>query len=293
MNHPPSDAPSARPPVLLVTGASGYVGQAVTRHPACRRFGRLAGTFLSQPISIDGWDLHQIDVTDRAAIAALWDAVRPTHVIHTAANFHNPNALADSVVTGTQAVLEASIAHQSRLIHLSTDMVFDGEHAPYRENSPVGPLTPYARAKVEAETSIQQSALSEWVIVRTSLVTGLHPIDLRTQWVVESVRDGKPITLFTDEFRCPVWVDDLAAALLELCHHDYCGILHVTGPQRLSRYDLGRLICRWAGLDPTGITADTVAASGLIRPRDCTLDISLAQRLLNVRLRAMEDYQIR
>lgn len=293
MNHPPTDTSFATNPVLLVTGASGYVGQALTRHPACRGFGGVAGTFLSQPISAAGWDLYQIDITDRAAVAALWDAVRPTHVIHTAANFHNPAALADSVVTGTQAVLEASIAHQSRLIHLSTDMVFDGEHAPYAENSPVGPLTPYARAKVEAETLIQQSALAQWVIVRTSLVTGLQPIDLRTHWVVDSVRDGKPITLFTDEFRCPVWVDDLAAALLELCHHDYCGILHVAGPQRLSRYDLGRLICRWAGLDPAGITADTVAASGLIRPRDCTLDISLAQRLLNVRLRAMEDYQIR
>lgn len=284
-----TDASPMRAPVLLVTGISGYLGQAIARHPAALVFTRRAGTFLSQPISLPGWELHQLDVTDPAAVAHVWDEVRPTHVIHTAANFRDPRGLVDSIVLGTRAVLEASISHGARLLHLSTDMVFDGEHAPYREDAPVGPLTPYAHAKVNAEALIEASSLPSWVIVRTSLVTGLQPIDPRTQWVIDSVRQHKPITLFTDEFRCPVWVDDLAGALLELAQHDYRGIIHIAGPQRLSRDELGNIICRWAGLDPTGITKSTVAASGLVRPRDCTLDISLAQRLLKVHLRSIDE----
>ncbi len=288
MNHLPPDTPGMTTPVLLITGASGYLGQVIVRYPACQGFVRRVGTYLSQPVSLPGWDMRQLDVTDRAAVASLWDEVRPTHVIHTAANFRTPSALVDSIELGTHAVLEASIRQGARLVHVSTDMVFDGEHAPYNEAAAPGPLTPYAHAKVAAERLIQQSALRAWVIVRTSLVTGRQPLDPRTQWVIDSVRSHKTITLFTDEFRCPVWVEDLASALLELTRHPFQGILHVAGPQRLNRYELGEKICRWAGLDPAGITASTVAASGLVRPRDCTLDISLAQQLLTTPLHSMD-----
>ncbi len=289
MNRPRPDAFQSQASTLLVTGISGYVGQAVARHPASQGFDRLIGTYLTQPIAIPGWDVRRLDATDRAAVNRLWDEVHPTCVIHTATNFRDPTALVNSIVQGTRAVVDASLTHGAHLVHLSTDMVFDGEHAPYREDAAVGPLTPYASAKAGAEDLIQASSLPSWVIIRTSLVTGLQPLDPRTQWVIDSVRHHTPITLFTDEYRCPVWADDLAGALLELTRGDVRGLLHVAGPQRLSRYELGERICRWAGIDPAGITAGTVAASGLVRPRDCTLDISRAQRLLHVRLRTIDE----
>ena len=289
MSRRPPDPPPLHSSTLLVTGVSGYLGQAIARHPARRQCTYTYGAYLSQPLPAAGWEVRQLDITDPAAVAQLWDDVRPSCVIHTAANFRQPHALVDSITRGTRAVVDACTAHGARLLHLSSDMVFDGEHAPYRETAAMGPLTPYARAKVEAEELIRGSSLPSWVIVRTSLITGLAPLDARTQWVIDSVRDQQPIVLFTDEFRCPVWVDDLAAALLELAGHDYCGVLHITGPQRLSRYALGVRICRWAGLDPARITASTVAASGLIRPRDCTLDITLAQHLLRTRLRSIDE----
>lgn len=289
MNRLRIDTPTAQASTLLVTGISGYVGQAIAHHAGGQDFTRRAGTFLSQPVRLAGWDVRQLDVTDDTAVASLWDELQPTHVIHAATNFRDPRAQADSIVVGTRTVLEACLRHGTRLLHLSTDMVFDGEHAPYTEDAAVGPLTPYARAKADVEHLITTSALPSWVIVRTSLVTGLQPLDPRTQWVIDSVRHHHPITLFTDEFRCPVWADDLAGALLELTRHDYRGILHIAGPQRLSRHELGERICHWAGLDPAGITIGTVATSGLVRPRDCTLDISRAQRLLHVRLRSIDE----
>ena len=89
--------------------------------------------------------------------------------------------------------------------------------------------------------------------------------------------------------RCPVWVEDLAAALLELAQLDFQGVLNVAGPQRLSRYAFGVKLCTFAGLDPAAITAAEVANSGLVRPRDCTLDIRLAQRVLRTRLRGVDE----
>ena len=94
-----------------------------------------------------------------------------------------------------------------------------------------------------------------------------------------------PVALFTDEYRSPVRIEDLAAALVELVEHNYRGVLHVAGPERLSRYELGLRIAAYHGREPSpGILRGTVAGSGLIRPRDCTLDIALARRILRTPL---------
>jgi dTDP-4-dehydrorhamnose reductase len=99
---------------------------------------------------------------------------------------------------------------------------------------------------------------------------------------------ARPVTLFTDEYRGPVRTEDLAAALVELIEHDYQGVLHVAGPERLSRYELGLRIAAYHGRAPSpGIVAGTVAGSGLVRPRDCTLDITLARRILRTPLRPL------
>ncbi len=277
-----------RAPTVLITGISGYVGQGLARHPALANAGRVVGTYLQQPVSFPGIETVQLDLTAPHAVRDLWAAVRPDVVIHTAANFREPALLVQSIVHGTQQVCEATRAQGARLIHLSSDVIFDGEHAPYTEQAPPAPITSYAQAKADAEAVVRAAGLAAWVMVRTSLVTGLTPADPRTRWVWESVRMGRPITLFTDEYRCPVWVEDLAGALLELVWNDFGGVLNVAGPQRLSRYEFGVRLCRCAGLDPAGITADVVANSGLTRPRDCSLDISLAQRLLRTRLRSVD-----
>jgi len=96
------------------------------------------------------------------------------------------------------------------------------------------------------------------------------------------------VRLFTDELRCPVWVESLAAAVVELAGMDYTGVLHVAGAQPLSRYEFGLRLLRFHGLDPCRTCPErsrrVIPArsrdSGLPRPLNCTLDCSRARALL-------------
>ena len=119
--------------------------------------------------------------------------------------------------------------------------------------------------------------------MRTSLLYGLEKMDRGTEWVVQAIRRGEPVTLFTDQFRNPILVTALAAALLELAEHTYTGILHVAGAQRVSRADYTLRLLRWWGVEP-GKHVTLGPSDGDRWPLDTTLDISRAQALLKTPL---------
>ena len=95
--------------------------------------------------------------------------------------------------------------------------------------------------------------------------------------------------LFTDDVRRPVAVTDLAAALVELTTNDFAGILNLGGTDAISFYDLGVLIARRHGLDPSVLVATTIKASGHSRPGNVQLDSSLAASVLATRLRGVRE----
>ncbi|MDW8318579.1 MAG: SDR family oxidoreductase [Anaerolineae bacterium] len=273
---------------LLVTGAAGFLGSEVVRRAVHDpRFAAVWGTVYSQPLAAAGVQAVPLDVTQRRQVHQVLADVRPQVVIHTAYNKRDEH-LDAVVVAGTQHVAEAAALVGARLVHISTDLVLDGEHAPYDESAAPSPIHPYGRAKAAAEAIVRATAPNH-VIVRTSLICGLEPMDAATRWIVETLRSGQPITLFTDELRNPVWVADLAAALLELAAGDFVGLINVAGPQVVSRYEMGLRLARHFGLDPSLIRPGLSRESGLIRPRDCRLDTGLARRLLRTRLRGYDE----
>jgi dTDP-4-dehydrorhamnose reductase len=266
---------------LLITGGSGYLGSHLAQQATSHW--RVVATHLSTRVALAGCTLVPLDLRDAKAVAALVGDLRPHAVIHTASNMTSPEAMQAVIVEGTENVAVAAAASGARLVHLSSDMVFDGEHAPYSPGDPPQPITAYGRAKAAAERVVA-SELPGAVLVRTSLIYGFSPADPRTLWVVDSLRRGVPITLFTDEIRCPVWVDQLAAALLELARGDQLGIWHLAGPQPISRYDWGQRLAHVFGLDPSGITPGLSHQSGSIRPRDLTLNVEASQACLRTPL---------
>ncbi|MBL8776104.1 MAG: sugar nucleotide-binding protein [Acidimicrobiales bacterium] len=264
---------------VLVTGGAGLLGArlavdvpaGVDLHCTWHRTAPASGDGLGE------W--HEVDLADHEATAALVAGVAPDLIIHTA------YAMADGdrhIVAATAHVADAAAALGAGLVHLSSDVVFDGEHAPYAEADPLLPISPYGRHKAEAEAHVR-AACPDTAVVRTSLITWANPFDARTAWIVDTLRAGDPLTLFTDEIRCPVRLDDLSAQLWDLAALDpeaRAGAWHLVGSEALSRHELGVCIARHAGLDPAGITAASSHSQPVPRPRDLHLTTARADAAL-------------
>jgi dTDP-4-dehydrorhamnose reductase len=281
---------------MLITGGSGYLGGWVVR--LARTDWDVTATYLTHPMDEPGATWHRLDLRDEAAVTALVDEVRPTVIIHTAAC--NPGYDIDFEATnadGTRHVARAAAACGARLIHMSSDVIFDGGKGNYVEEDPPSPLTPYARSKALGEEEVHASG-AEAVIVRTSLIYGWRPhIGRQTAWMVKDLIAGKPVHLFTNVLRCPIWVESLAAAVIELVGMSYTGVLHVAGAQVLSRYEFGVRLLRFHGiaLSPADPEQSRRAIPALSReivpglPLDCTLDCSRARSLLRTPLPGVDE----
>jgi dTDP-4-dehydrorhamnose reductase len=248
---------------LLVTGGSGYLGrELLRRRPDAVGASRRAGL--------------RLDVRDAAAVDAAFSELRPATVIHTA---YRQDDRA-TTYRGAVNVARAAAAGGARLIHLSSDLIFDGEKAmPYAEEDEPRPLSDYGRDKADAEGDVREAHPGA-LIVRTSLLYGGTEPGPQ-----ERMAADPDASFFTDELRSPVLVGDLADALLELADGDRAGILHVAGPDPLSRYELARLMSP----HPDRVRASSIAESRLVRPRNCVLSSARAQAVLRTRLRGARE----
>jgi dTDP-4-dehydrorhamnose reductase len=216
-------------------------------------------------------------------------ALEPDAVIHCAYGMNRPD-----IVGATESVVAACAASGATLITISTDALFDGEHAPYDESRSPSPITDYGRWKAEAEEIVAR-ALPDAAIVRTSLLVHSDPPDHGAEWLTSALGRRERITLFDDEIRCPVMTADLAAALWELATlpaERRRGVWHVAGPAPMSRAELGALFIEHYGLDAT--TVDVVSQSSVPgpRPRDVRLSCERALRALSVRPRPVDRWAL-
>ncbi|MEK7785440.1 MAG: sugar nucleotide-binding protein, partial [Chloroflexota bacterium] len=197
---------------LLITGGSGFLGSRLTQLATASEKWGVYPTFFNTPIAHP--NAIRLDLRDRVKVEKIVRELRPEVILHQAVSNRNDEHVA-AIVPAARHVADAAIDVYARLIHVSTDLVFDGEHPPYTEESPTAPVNPYGAAKAFAEGLIA-SMMPEALIVRPSLIYGFDPVDKQTGWLVDGAKRGETVRLFVDEFRCPIWVDTLAMALLEL-----------------------------------------------------------------------------
>jgi dTDP-4-dehydrorhamnose reductase len=275
---------------LLVTGASGYLGGELCRAAAARGL-EVTGTFLSTPPAAVPWRAERLDVRAPDGVAALVRESRPDWVVHAAYRQDGPGAR-ETIVAGSRAVAAASAAVGARLVHVSSDMVFDGEGAgAYREEDEPAPVLPYGAWKLAAEGAVAD-AYPGALLVRTSLLYGGEPgvpLSRHERLVLEAARGRAEAVFFTDEIRSPVALGDLVAALLELAGRGEQGVLHVAGRDHLSRHELAVLVARAHALDPAVLRTGRSAGAGSRRPRNCALDSGRARALLRTRLRGARE----
>lgn len=258
---------------LLITGGSSYAGSHLVR--LAQQLGhQLTYTYFSADPLSGG---VQLDLRRQDAVVNLVRGLKPDVIIHMAGSNRSSDMVA-VIEDGTRAVVKAAEECRARLIFISTDVLFDGTSAPYKEEDPPTPPHPYGQAKANAEKIVAQ--WPNHVIMRPSLIYGLKQIDLGTAWMVRSLKAGEQVTLFTDQWRSPVWVETLSHACLEVAENDYVGILHVAGSQPLTRAEFGVKMLTWWGIEDRKNLRLAPTPTDAPWPLNTVLDMTRAQRLL-------------
>ncbi|MEM1366739.1 MAG: SDR family oxidoreductase [Cyanobacteria bacterium P01_H01_bin.15] len=238
---------------LLITGISGFLGWNLCQLARDRY--TVLGAYHSQPVSPPGVQAFPLDLTHFESVQTLVSGLSPDGILHLAAcskpNFceRNPE-LSETVNVGATLHL-ASLAQQLDIpfVFTSTDLVFDGNAAPYFENDPVNPINLYGHQKARAEQGIL-SRYPSAAICRMPLMFGL-PSPVAKSFIqdfIETLRRDQPLNLFTDEIRTPLSANYAAAGLLLAFERRLSGIWHLGGPDAISRYDFGKLLAAVLGL---------------------------------------------
>lgn len=263
---------------ILVVGGTGLLGRHLVSW-ASGVFGSAIATHLNtapDDLDLDGVEWFRCNILDERAVEYLVDAMRPTSVVNAAYVQTGPNAAA-VCNDGAFTVARAAQRVGARLIHVSTDLVFDGTLGRrYVETDAVSPVNAYGRAKADAEARICALDMHS-LVVRTSLIYG-EPWAPQERLVSRAL-SGEDISFFTDEYRTPVDVRSLARTVGALVPSDETGIVHIAGDSRLNRFEFARYLALELGEDPDLLHGRASKPSDGVRPKDVSLDTSRAKAL--------------
>jgi dTDP-4-dehydrorhamnose reductase len=275
---------------ILVTGGSGFLGRYVTE--ALKDRYTVLGTYHSQTQARDACELIRLDLTEVETVHEAFTTFHPDVVVHTAALSdvdaceRHPDAAHRVNIQGTEAVARGAVAVGARLISISTDQVYDGVKGLYDEADVPQPLMVYGRSKLEGERRAA-AICPQTVILRLALMYGwgssprLNFVD----WLVQRLREGQEVSLFTDQYRTPLYVVQAAEVIRRLIDvPEVHGTFNLGGGERINRYAFGLTLCAVfdlpnALLKPIEMGSITGLAA---RPRDCSMNSARISGLLQI-----------
>ncbi len=267
---------------LLVTGVSGFLGWNICRE--AKGSWDVHGTVFSNPVKMRGVNTVRIDLTDFKAFNEVFNGIGPDAVIHTAAatspNYCQEYPAESEEINIDAAVNLAGLCADKKIpfVFTSTDLVFDGLNAPYKEEDPVCPVNIYGEQKVMAEEGILKRYHSA-VVCRMPLMFG-EPATTGSgffQSMIKALKEGDELRLFHDEFRTPVSGQTAARGLL-LAVNKAEGLLHLGGKERVSRFNFGLLMMDILNVSEASLVRCSQKDLKMSAPRapDLSLDSSRA-----------------
>jgi dTDP-4-dehydrorhamnose reductase len=289
---------------LLVIGSTGLVGSKVVEKAVAYGYeahGTQNARKSSYPRS------RSLDITDLSAVMRLVGEIKPVAIVNTAA-LHNVDYCenhrdeAENVnVSGVKNLAAAASRHEARLIHLSTDYVFDGITGGYNEFDKPNPLSFYAVTKLEAEQAASKTA--SFAIARPSVIFGWNKFEAKgppsssgktinfAMYVLDKLANSEVIKAVTDQFSSPTFADNLADAILRLVEYQKNGIFHTAGRSCISRYDFARKIAGTFGYPENLVQPIRSMDFKQLapRPRNSCLNVDMTEKALGMRFLTVDE----
>lgn len=271
---------------ILVTGASGLLGLnlSLQLYDRCEIIGVTHRQALNRP----PFKWVEADLARPGKVAELVNTYEPDLVVHCAA-LANVDACEGEPglalrVNGELPGEMAAVCRRmgTRLVHLSTDAVFDGQRGGYVETDEPNPLNVYARTKLAGEHAVAD-ANPDALVLRVNFY-GLSLSGKRSlaELFHHNLSAGREMMGFTDVFFCPLQVNDLVDLILKMGLNGLNGLYHVVSSECISKYDFGMAIARRFGLDGALIRPVSWREAGLkaVRSPNLTLNVEKATHAL-------------
>jgi dTDP-4-dehydrorhamnose reductase len=277
---------------ILITGASGLLGLNLALEAARMRqsVGKagggnphvVTGVVNSHPLRTEEFEVITADLLLPGSVERLLAEKKPDWVINCAAL-----ALVDACEADPQLAYRLNVELPeklalhvarggARLVHLSTDAVFDGQRGNYTEHDLPNPISIYARTKLAGEQAVAR-ANPQAIIARVNMfgwsLSGKRSL---AEWFFYNLQAGRRLQGFTDVYFCPLLVNDLAHILLKMLETGLTGLFHVVSSDCLSKYDFGRSLARRFSFDENLIAPASVSEGNLLAARSPNLTLSSA-----------------
>ena len=272
-------------PLVLITGAAGLIG-----HYLLKVAPRWAPQW-----NVRGLTRQDVDLTDAACLTGVVRSLKPLAIIHCAALSRTKACEQDPdqarrINVGVTAHL-AQLSQDIPFIFLSSGEVFDGKTSWYGETDEPSPINVYGQTKLEAEQAVLQNL--RHTVIRIVLTAGTSERGDRSfvEEMCRTAKVGRDVTLYADEFRCPLPASVIARAIWELVDRKQPGLYHLGGSERLSRWEIGETLLPWYP-ELKGYLKKWSAQNhvGSPRPADLSLRCDKIQRLLSFRIPGFREW---
>ncbi len=290
---------------LLIFGVSGLTGYKIAK--LAEESYDVHGTYNQRFLSLENCIVHKVNLSNKDEVYKIFLSVNPDLVINTTAlhnvdycEEHNGQAI-DVNVTAVKRLREDAERFGCKLIHISTDYVFDGNNnKPYVESDQASPISFYGKSKLDGEKILEGS---RHIVVRPSVVYGWTPLELAGNtsssgkpmnfalWVLTKLNKKEPIKIVTDQFASATLADSLAESILKIAESNKSGLYHVSGLSCESRYDFTIKLAEKFGYD-TSLVSPTTSASFVQkakRPSYSCLDCQRAIQEFGLKLLTTEE----
>ena len=251
---------------ILIIGSNGMLGQRLTEYYSAKPNIELMTASAEEESFFPEISYEKVDLAEKKQVKKLINNFFPDIIINAAAYTNVDKSEIDKElawainVSGVELIAKYASSIDAKVIHISTDYIFDGNSGPYEENHKPNPIGYYGRSKLAGENALKCSNC-EFSILRTNVLYGPAKFGRPdfVKWVVNSLREKQNIRIVTDQVNNPTYIDDLVQGVSKVIEYNKLGIYNIGGPEFLSRYDFTLRIADYFELDKKLISPITTA----------------------------------